>query len=228
MQAAEPFIDEAGDLPVRGFLYRSDVSGGNGMVLTHGAGGNSQSPLLAALGHAFSEAGVAVLCCDLPFRQLRPKGPPSPSSSKRDQDGLRNAITALRRLVTGRVFLGGQSYGGRQASMVAASDVDLVSGLLLLSYPLHPPGKPSQLRTSHFPRLRMPALFVQGSRDPFGTLEEVSSAIKLIPARTQLLPVEGVGHSLALKRTEHEVSKTVLTAFSSFFDAELNPSREHR
>jgi uncharacterized protein len=102
----------------------------------------------------------------------------------------------LRDVAPGRIFLGGQSYGGRQATLLAADEPDLVSALLLFSYPLHPPGRPDRLRTEHFPRLRVPALFVQGTVDPFGSIAEMSAAIPLIPAATHLVPIEGAGHDL--------------------------------
>ena len=189
------------DPTVRGFLHRSEESRGDALVLTHGAGSNCQAPILVTLAVALAEAGFTVLRCDLPYRQERPHGPPSPGGSARDREGLRQAVQALTGLGSfKRVFLGGHSYGGRQASMLAAADPGLVEGLLLLSYPLHPPHKPAQLRTAHFPELRRRALFVHGSRDPFGTLEEVSSALRLIPATTSLLPVDGAGHDLGFGR----------------------------
>jgi predicted alpha/beta-hydrolase family hydrolase len=80
--------------------------------------------------------------------------------------------------------------------MAAAEDSRLADGLLMLSYPLHPPGKPGQLRTDHFPRLRVPAVFVHGTRDPFGTVEELREAIKLIPVAARLQVVEGAGHGV--------------------------------
>ena len=80
--------------------------------------------------------------------------------------------------------------------MVAAEDPSVADGLLLLSYPLHPPGKPGQLRTEHFGSLRAPALFVHGTRDPFGTVDELREAIKLIPAAARLQVVEGAGHGV--------------------------------
>src|SRR5258705_6894827 len=92
-------------------------------------------------------------------------------------------VTAMRSRVSGRVFLGGQSYGGRQASMLAAGEAGLVDGLLLLSYPLHPPGRPSELRTAHLPKLAAPPLFAHGSRDPFGPLQEIEAARRLIQSR---------------------------------------------
>jgi predicted alpha/beta-hydrolase family hydrolase len=80
--------------------------------------------------------------------------------------------------------------------MLAAAEPGLVAGLLLLSYPLHPPKKPEQLRTQHFPSLRTPGVFVHGAADPFGSIAEMKQALSLIPARTQLLTIEGAGHDL--------------------------------
>jgi uncharacterized protein len=181
---------------VSGFLHPPSGAGGQGLVLTHGAGGNCRAPLLVAAAEAFSAAGLAVLRCDLPFRQRRSSGPPSPAGAAADRAGLREAVIALRDVAPGRIFLGGQSYGGRQATLLAADEPDLVSALLLFSYPLHPPGRPDRLRTEHFPRLRVPALFVQGTVDPFGSIAEMSAAIPLIPAATHLVPIEGAGHDL--------------------------------
>jgi len=181
---------------VRGYLHRPDRDSDRGIVLTHGAGGNCDGPLLVALADAFCEAGMAVLRCDLPFRQRRPKGPPSPATAAADRAGLRSAILALSEIAPGPILLGGQSYGGRQASMLVADEPDLAAALLLLSYPLHPPGKPAQLRTQHFPRLSVPAIFVQGTADPFGSIAELESAIAAIPAPHRILPVENAGHDL--------------------------------
>ncbi|MGB7759861.1 MAG: alpha/beta family hydrolase, partial [Bryobacteraceae bacterium] len=137
-----------------------------------------------------------VLRYDLPFRMARPKGPPFPAMAPRDREGIARAVDALRRLAGGRVFAGGHSYGGRQTAMAAAENSGLAEALLLLSYPLHPPRKPEQMRTSFFPEWRTPALFVHGTADPFGTVAELGAAIRAIPARTDLLVVEGAGHDL--------------------------------
>jgi predicted alpha/beta-hydrolase family hydrolase len=181
---------------VRGFLHRPEQAGGPGLVLTHGAGGNCRMPLLAAAAEAFAAAGVTVLRCDLPFRQRRPTGPPSPSAAAADRAGLHEAAAALRRMIADRIFLGGQSYGGRQATMLAADEPGATNALLLFSYPLHPPGKPERLRTEHFPRLRTPALFVQGTVDPFGSPDELRAAVGLIPAPTRIITIESAGHDL--------------------------------
>ena len=217
--AFQGFSDTSLDPPVRGFLHRPDHGAGSGLVLAHGAGSNSGSSLLVTLAGAFAGAGFAVLRCDLPFRQNRPYGPPRPGDAERDREGLRNAVAALRKQGCGRMFLGGHSYGGRQATMLCAAEPDLVEGLLLLSYPLHPPRKPAQLRVQHLPRLQVPALFVHGTRDPFGSVEEMETAVKMIPAKTKLLTVDGAGHDLGFKgkAVRDEVVAEVVAAFSDFF-----------
>jgi predicted alpha/beta-hydrolase family hydrolase len=196
-----PFVDTSLDPHVRGFLHAAATHSGDGLVLTHGAGSNSRALLLVALAEAFAGAGVAVLRCDLPYRQSRPFGPPRPGDASRDREGLKNAVAVLRKLVPGRLYLGGHSYGGRQSTMLCADEAGLVDGLLLLSYPLHPPRKPEQLRTQHLPKLQTPALFVHGTRDPFGTPDEMESAVSLIPAMTLLMRVENEGHDLGFKGT---------------------------
>jgi uncharacterized protein len=217
MNDPQEFVDAAqNEVPVRGFMHRPPDASGDCLVLTHGAGSNCNSPLLVALADAFCASGLIVLRCDLPFRQLRPHGPPQRGSAERDQEGLRAAITSMRRQTSGRMFLGGHSYGGRQASMLAASQPDLVDRLLLLSYPLHPPQRPSELRTGHFPSLQTPAMFVHGTRDGFGSIEELVAALTLVPARTELLPVADAGHELVTKRNREDVSKRVVEAFRSF------------
>ena len=204
---------------VRGFLHQPAKSNHQALVFTHGAGGNAKSGLLIALAEAFTGAGFTVLRCDLPFRQDRPFGPPRPPDAARDQAGLKNAVAAMRKRVSGRVFLGGQSYGGRQATMLCADEPALADGLLLTSYPLHPPGKASQLRVQHFPKLSTPTLFVSGTRDPFGSVDEIEHAIKAIPAKTRLLVSDGVGHDLGFsgKKKSENLAGTVLAAFQDFF-----------
>jgi hypothetical protein len=216
MHNAQEFRDDADGVPVRGYLHTPSASADDCLVLTHGAGANSDSPLLVALADAFCAMGVTVLRCDLPFRQLRPHGPPPLGSAERDQQGLGAAIASMRRHVPGRLCLGGHSYGGRQASMLCAADPEIADALLLLSYPLHPPQRPTELRTGHFPDLNTPALFVHGMRDGFGSIEELTAAMQLIPARTELLPIPGAGHELMTKKNRDELPKIVVKAFQSF------------
>ena len=214
---AIPFVDRECDPPVRGFLHVPSSQNGDGIVLTHGAGANCESPLLVALADEFADRRFTVLRCNLPFRQLRPHGPPHPGSASRDQAGLRNAIGALFPHAPGEIFLGGHSYGGRQGSMLMAADPKVAAGLLLLSYPLHPPRNPQQLRTAHFPKLQTPALFVHGTRDGFGTHDEMAAALKLISARTELLPVASAGHELLTKANRETLPREIVDAFLKFF-----------
>ncbi len=215
----KPFNDTSLVPPVRGFLHRPGDPNGDGLVLTHGAGSNCNSPLLVALAQTSAEAGLTVLRCDLPYRQIRYYGPPRPGDAEHDREGLKNAVAVMKKLVSGRIFLGGHSYGGRQATMLCADQPGLVDGLLLLSYPLHPPRKPTQLRTQHLPKLQTPALLIHGTRDPFGSIEEMEAAIKLIPSKVELLPVDGSGHDLGFKgKTKREdLPAALLAAFQGFF-----------
>jgi predicted alpha/beta-hydrolase family hydrolase len=194
-------------------LHQPRASSGDGLVLTHGAGGSARAPLLVALGDAFAARGITVLRYDLPFRQASRTAPPRPAGAARDREGLRTAAAEMRARVGGRVFLGGQSYGGRQASMLVADEARLVDGLLLFSYPLHPPGRPAELRTAHLPKLSVPTLFAHGTRDPFGSLDEIEAARRLIPTRTTVVAIQGAGHDLfrAPKRTDTITS--IVTAF---------------
>lgn len=242
------FADNAVDPKVRGYLHLPDTPNNDGLVLTHGASSNAQAPLLVALAETFSAAGFTVLRCELPYRQSRSYGPPGPGDAARDRAGLRNALAALTNHlgasllalslskglaaftrrgdsapadppVSGKIFLGGHSYGGRQSSMLCAEEPDLVPALLLLSYPLHPPRKPEQQRTQHLPDLRTPALFVHGTRDPFGSIAEIERALKMIPARTKLLPIEGAGHDLGFKgkTKQEELPRLIFSEFTKFF-----------
>ena len=105
--------------------------------------------------------------------------------------------------------------------MLAADEPGLVAGLLLFSYPLHPPGKPERLRTEHFPKLSVPCLFVQGTSDPFGSPDELRAAIAAIPARTELIPIQGAGHDL--KSGRFDLASVVATALR--LCAEITPGR---
>src|SRR4051812_10641070 len=176
MVSVRTIDDQSVSPAVRGTLHLPTEPSGDGLVLTHGAGGNKDMPLLIALAEQLATDGVAVLRCDLPFRQQRSSGPPRRSDAE-DRGGLKRALEVFRPHAPNRLFLGGQSYGGRQATMLLAEESRLADGLLILSYPLHPPGKPDRLRTKHLPSLRVPCLFASGTKDPFGSPDELSAAV---------------------------------------------------
>jgi uncharacterized protein len=146
---------------------------------------------------------------------------PNPLSSRANRsecDGESRDLESVKLSAHGTIYLGGHSYGGRQCSMLCAEAPDLASGLLLLSYPLHPPRKPEQQRTQHLPNLHTPTLFVHGTRDPFGSIAELEQALKMIPAKTKLLPVEGAGHDLGFKgkAKKEDLAPVVLEEFRRF------------
>ena len=120
--AIREFVDNAADPQVRGYLHLPATPNNDGLILSHGAGSNAQAPLLIALAEAFSVAGFTVLRCDLPYRQSRSFGPPGPGDAARDRAGLKNALAAVKKMISGRLFLGGHSYGGRQSSMLCAEE----------------------------------------------------------------------------------------------------------
>jgi hypothetical protein len=225
MESIISFSDDSLDPAVRGWLHTPPAPNGDALILTHGAGSDCTAPLLVALSETFAGHGYLVLRCDLPFRQERRTGPPFPGNAERDRAGLGNAVAVLRKNVKGRIFLGGHSYGGRQSTILCTAEPALVkselaSGLLLLSYPLHPPRKPEQLRLQHLPSLLAPSLFVHGTRDPFGSIEEMTKALQLIPAKTELMKVEGAGHDLGFKgKTERkELPGNILLRALGFFE----------
>ena len=199
---------------VRGFLHRPLGNGQDAMILAHGAGANAQAPLLVAAASAFARVGIATLRCELPFRQHKPHGPPSPTDAAADRANLREAVDHLRTLAKRRVFLGGHSYGGRQATMLAAEEPSVAEGLLLFSYPLHPPNQPDKKRTAHFPQLRTRAMFIHGIKDPFGSPEEMQAALSLTPAATSLVLLDRAGHDLL--RGKFDLASLVVEPFLEF------------
>ncbi|HZS55718.1 MAG TPA: alpha/beta fold hydrolase [Bryobacteraceae bacterium] len=192
MSHVRPFDQEN----ISGFLHEPATDSRGGIALTHGAGANCNSRLLIAVAELFCVQNWTVLRYDLPFRRNRPSGPPWPRSAALDQAGVCEAAAQLRALTRGPIVAAGHSYGGRQTTMIAAKQPDFCDAIMALSYPLHPPNKPDQLRTVHFPELQVPVLFVQGSTDPFGTEAEMQEAIKAIPSQTRLVIIERGSHDL--------------------------------
>jgi hypothetical protein len=168
------------------------------VVLTHGAGGSRESPLLVKICDEWARRGWLAVRYDLPYRRRRPKGPPSGSAAS-DQAGVVEAIALAHTLTKGPVIAGGHSYGGRMTSMVIADQSADIDALTLFSYPLHPPGKPETARTDHLPRIAVPTVFTHGTADPFGTIDELRLAAALIPAPTEIIEVTGARHDLGSK-----------------------------
>ncbi|ORB74066.1 alpha/beta hydrolase family protein [Mycobacterium scrofulaceum] len=187
--------------PIAGIAHQPDGPPAGVVVLTHGAGGNRDSPLLAQVCDEWARRGWLAVRYNLPYRRRRPTGPPSGSAAA-DRAGIVEALTLCRGLADGPVIAGGHSYGGRQTSMVVAAreafpvEVDL---LTLFSYPLHPPGKPERARTEHLPDIRVPTVFTHGTSDPFGTPDELRAAAALVTGTTAVVEIAGARHDLRSK-----------------------------
>lgn len=183
---------------IAGVAHHPDGTPSGVVVLTHGAGGSRESPLLQRICVEWARRGWLAVRYNLPYRRRRPKGPPSGSAAT-DRAGIVEAIAICRELADGPLIAGGHSYGGRQASMVVAAGDAPVDVLTLFSYPVHPPGKPERPRTEHLPDIAVPTVFTHGTSDPFGTLDEVRDAAALIAAPTEVVEVTGARHDLGTK-----------------------------
>jgi uncharacterized protein len=186
---------------IAGIAHEPKATPKGAVVLTHGAGGSRESPLLKKICDEWASRGWLAVRYNLPYRRRRPKGPPS-GSAKTDQAGVVEAIELAHALADGPVIAGGHSYGGRMTSMVIADSNNSVADiavLTLFSYPLHPPGKPERARTEHLPLISVPTVFTHGTADPFGSIDELRPAAALIPAPTEIVEVSGARHDLGSK-----------------------------
>jgi hypothetical protein len=168
------------------------------LVLAHGAGAGQKHPFMAAVARELSARGVDVATFDFPYIAA---GRSAPDRAPVLEQAFRDAIDAGRQWSgAGRLFIGGKSMGGRIATHLGAQGVDRLSGIVALGYPLHPPGKPDQLRAAHLPSIGVPMLIVQGERDTFGTPAELEPVVATMRATVTLHIVAGGDHSLAVRR----------------------------
>ena len=191
-------VDVAPGQPTTALLYPAQTKSRlpATLILAHGAGAPQLHPFMVGFARGFSERGVDVVTFNFLYAEQRRKVP----------DRMPQLVACYRAVIEAartelpsareRLFIGGKSMGGRAATHVAAADAALVlAGLVLLGYPLHPPGRADRLRDAHLPDVRRPMLFVQGSRDTFGTPSELKPILaSLVPLPT-LHHVEGGDHS---------------------------------
>jgi predicted alpha/beta-hydrolase family hydrolase len=162
------------------------------LVLAHGAGAGQKSPFMVRAAQGMAARGVSTATFDFPYIVERRKVPDRAPVLER---GWVDALAAARAEFQGiPIFIGGKSMGGRIASHIAAQGGHSVAGLIFLGYPLHPPGKPEQRRDAHLPSIAERMLFVQGSRDPFGTSAEIAALVPSLQNAT-LHEVAGGDHS---------------------------------
>jgi hypothetical protein len=173
------------------------------LILAHGAGAGHHSPFIVSFAQALRDLGLDVVTFNFLYieekRRLPDRGPVLEETYRLVIDDVRAQLESARRAL----FIGGKSMGGRIATQVAAADASLpVAGLVLLGYPLHPPGQPSKLRDAHLPAVRRPMLFIQGGRDTFGTPDELTPILARLSPAPVLHAIEGGDHSFKLSRKD--------------------------
>lgn len=181
------------------------------LVLAHGAGGDLHDHILGGIARSLAEDGVAIVRFNFPYRDAGRRAP----GSQKESDAAYRSLNDAVRADDVPLFCGGKSYGGRMATHIAAGGYPM-SGLVLLSYPLHPPGRPERLRDAHLGAISAPMLFVQGTRDPFATPELLTSTIASL-AQARLVRIDGGDHSLRVRgRTREDVLTEITAAVRSF------------
>ncbi len=166
-----------------------------GVVLTPGASAGRDQPALVAIDRAVSVTGVTVERIDFPYRLQGRRAPDKPPVLVAAAASAARALADALRVPQDAIALGGRSMGGRMCSMAVAEGLP-AAALILVSYPLHPPGKPENARTAHFDAIGVPCLFVSGTRDAFGTPDELVAATAAIPGEVTHVWIEGGDHGL--------------------------------
>ncbi len=203
MMPFEVALAEGGRVSARRYEAGAGVRLHATFVLAHGAGAPHTSPFMVTFAEALAARGLDVVTFNFPYMEARRRLPdPGRVLEACYAEVLRHA-GALPGLEDRRVVIGGKSMGGRIASQLVAHDAESsarVAALVFLGYPLHPPGKPQQLRTAHLPKVRQPMLCVQGEHDPFGTPAELAPVLAALPAESDLFVVDGGGHSFEVPK----------------------------
>jgi predicted alpha/beta-hydrolase family hydrolase len=224
MQTFDVDLGEAGRVGVRLYDAAAPRSGVT-LVLAHGAGAPQTSPFIVAFAEALAARGLDTATFNFPYTEARRRMPDRGPVLEACYATVVRRLAAHPGLEANRIVIGGKSMGGRIASQMAARDLDasrLIAGLVFLGYPLHPPGKPDQLRTRHLPSLVQPMLCVQGERDPFGTPDELRPVFDGLPAAVELVVIEGADHSFKAPRklgvSQADVFRRVQDAIVDWID----------
>jgi uncharacterized protein len=178
------------------------------IVLGHGAGAPQTHKWMVSMAKALASRGLDVVTFNFLYAEARRRAPDRPAVLEATWRAVIAAVRGRPEVHASRLFIGGKSMGGRIATQVAAGrePVGPLAGVVLLGYPLHPPGKPAQLRTAHLSEVKAPMLFVQGSRDTFGTRDEIAPVVASLGPAARLFVVEGGDHSLVRPRSSGETA----------------------
>jgi uncharacterized protein len=169
------------------------------LILGHGAGAGQTSDFIVSFASGLAARGIDIITFNFLYRE---QGRRIPDPNDKLEACYRAVIEAVREQMKSRdaLAIGGKSMGGRIASQVAATGIGDLAGLVFLGYPLHPPGRPNRLRAEHLSRIKAPVLFVQGSRDAFGTPDELRPIVTSLESPAGLYVVEGGDHSFKVRK----------------------------
>ena len=174
---------------------------GTTIILGHGAGSDQLSPFMRLFASGLAERGLDALTFNFVYMEKR-KGAPDPKAKLEScYNAVIDSATNHKKLKGNRLLIGGKSMGGRIASQVAAQGDERIKGLVFLGYPLHPPGQPQKLRTDHWPSIKAPMLFVQGTRDSFGSPDEINPILKKLKLKATVYVVDTGDHSLKVQKS---------------------------
>jgi uncharacterized protein len=227
--SAEKFsIETPRDTAVSAFEYPAEGTAvGATMILAHGAGAPQAHPWMVKTARGLARRGITVVTFNFIYTELRKKAPDRTEVLEATYTAVVKAVRARGALGKNRLFIGGKSMGGRMASHIASKWDEAeggpggaLDGLIFFGYPLHPPGKPEQMRTAHLPSIRAKMLFIQGTRDAFGTPEELQPILDKLPAKTTVSVVEGGDHSFNVPKSgavkQPEVDEGILDIAAKF------------
>jgi predicted alpha/beta-hydrolase family hydrolase len=186
-------------------------------VFAHGAGAGQHHPFMAGVSRGLAARGIDVLTFDFPYKRLQKSAPDRPPVL---EGAFRDAVAAARKWSKAdRLFIGGKSMGGRIATHLAAQGLESLSGVVCFGYPLHPPGRPEQLRIQHLPSITVPVLVIQGERDAFGTPDELRPHLDAMKADVRLHVIPRGDHSLSVRGKTPADTQSDLAAVAAAFIA---------
>ena len=186
-------------------------------VFAHGAGAGQHHPFMAGVSRGLAARGIDVVTFDFPYKRLQKSAPDRPPVL---EQSFRDAVAAARKWSKAdRLFIGGKSMGGRIATHLAAQGLESLSGVVCFGYPLHPPGKPQQLRIEHLPSISVPVLVIQGERDPFGTPDELRPHLEAMNVEARLHVIPRGDHSLGVRGKPPVETQSELAEIASAFIA---------
>ena len=212
---------------VKALLYPAAKTSRAGVtiILGHGAGANQLSGFMRLFASELAERGLDVATFNFLYMEQGRKIPDPGPRLEMCYRAVIDAALKHKKLKGNRLVIGGKSMGGRIASQVAAQNGENIDGLLFLGYPLHPPGRPDKSRSEHLPNIKVPMLFVQGSRDAFGTAQEISSVIKKLKLCAELYAIEGGDHSLKVPKSSRFPQQDIYKSAMGAIDEWLRHTR---